>query len=115
MAPATARKSKSSKESASINSKLALVVKSGRIAMGYKQTLKNLRNGKAKLILISQNCPPLRKSEIEYYAMLSKTAVHHYQGGNVELGTAAGKLFRVGLLTVLDAGDSDLLEVTEAA
>jgi len=24
----------------------------------------------AKLILISQNCPPLRKSEIEYYAML---------------------------------------------
>jgi large subunit ribosomal protein L30e len=82
----------------------------------------------AKLILISQNCPPLRKSEIEYYAMLyvtrwtptrpetyfafldrSKTAVHHYQGGNVELGTAAGKLFRVGLLTVLDAGDSDLV------
>lgn len=24
----------------------------------------------AKLILISKNCPPLRKSEIEYYAML---------------------------------------------
>ena len=48
MAPATARKSKSSKESASINSKLALVVKSGRIAMGYKQTLKNLRNGKGE-------------------------------------------------------------------
>ena len=27
----------------------------------------------AKLILISQNCPPLRKSEIEYYAMLYVT------------------------------------------
>src|ERR1700684_2261301 len=26
----------------------------------------------AKLILIAGNCPPLRKSEIEYYAMLSK-------------------------------------------
>jgi hypothetical protein len=24
----------------------------------------------AKLILISKNCPPLRKSELEYYAML---------------------------------------------
>ena len=34
----------------------------------------------AKLILISSNCPPLRKSEIEYYAMLAKTAVHHYSG-----------------------------------
>lgn len=48
MAPTTARKSKSSKESASINSKLALVVKSGRIALGYKQALKNLRNGKGE-------------------------------------------------------------------
>ena len=50
----------------------------------------------AKLVLISGNCPPLRKSEIEYYAMLSKTAVHHFAGTNVALGTAAGKLFRVG-------------------
>ena len=34
----------------------------------------------AKLILISNNCPPIRKTEIEYYAMLSKTTVHHYGG-----------------------------------
>lgn len=34
----------------------------------------------AKLIIISNNCPPIRKSEIEYYAMLSKTGVHHYTG-----------------------------------
>jgi large subunit ribosomal protein L30e len=50
----------------------------------------------AKLVLISGNCPPLRKSELEYYAMLSKTTVHHFAGTNVALGTAAGKLFRVG-------------------
>jgi len=50
----------------------------------------------AKLVLIAGNCPPLRKSELEYYAMLSKTAVHHFAGTNVALGTAAGKLFRVG-------------------
>ncbi|KAJ9561199.1 hypothetical protein OSB04_006359 [Centaurea solstitialis] len=29
-----------------------------------------------RLIIISNNCPPLRKSEIEYYAMLVE--VHHY-------------------------------------
>lgn len=33
-----------------------------------------------KLILISNNCPPLRKSEIEYYAMLAKVGVHHFNG-----------------------------------
>ena len=50
----------------------------------------------AKLVLIAGNCPPSRKSELEYYAMLSKTTVHHFAGTNVALGTAAGKLFRVG-------------------
>jgi len=67
----------------------------------------------AKLVLIAGNCPPLRKSEIEYYAMLSKTTVHHFAGTNVALGTAAGKLFRVGVMTVTDQGDSDLLTFAE--
>lgn len=46
--------------------------------------------------MISGNCQPLRRSELEYYAMLSKTPVHLFAGSNVALGTAAGKLFRVG-------------------
>ena len=81
-------------------------------------------------MLIAGNCPPLRKSELEYYAMLSKTTVHHFAGTNVALGTAAGKLFRVGyvwfcrylclsltvifrVMTVMDPGDSDLLTFAE--
>ncbi|KAJ1779750.1 60S ribosomal protein L30 [Coemansia sp. RSA 520] len=85
-------------------------MKSGKSSLGYKSTLKTLRSGKAKLIIISGNTPPLRKSEIEYYAMLAKTSVHHYNGNNIELGTACGKYFRVGTLSVLDAGDSDILK-----
>ncbi|WFD21940.1 60S ribosomal protein L30 [Malassezia equina] len=111
MAPQTKTK-KSSQDN--INSKLQLVMKSGKVSLGLKSALKNMRSGKAKLVLISANTPPLRKSEVEYYAMLSKTAVHHYQGSNIALGTAAGKLFRVGVLTVIDAGDSDLLTSVSA-
>ena len=59
----------------------------------------------AKLVIISNNCPSIRKSEIEYYAMLSKTGVHHYAGNNVDLGTACGKLHRVSVLTVTDPGE----------
>ena len=83
-------------------------MKSGKYTLGSKTVLKTLRSGKgrwllsllsddlhwsqismcqtcscvsaAKLILISNNCPPIRKTEIEYYAMLSKTTVHHYGG-----------------------------------
>merc|ERR1711879_993511 len=93
----------------SINSRLALVMKSGKFQLGYKKTLETLRMGKAKLVIIANNCPPLRKSEIEYYAMLAKTGVNHYAGNNIELGTACGKYFRVGTLSIVDAGDSDIV------
>ncbi|KFZ10770.1 hypothetical protein V501_05042 [Pseudogymnoascus sp. VKM F-4519 (FW-2642)] len=100
---------KSKKTSDTINSRLALVIKSGKVTLGFKSTLKSLRSGKAKLVIIAGNCPPLRKSELEYYAMLSKCPVHHFSGNNIELGTACGKLFRCGTMVVLDAGDSDIL------
>ncbi|TVY57455.1 60S ribosomal protein L30-1 [Lachnellula suecica] len=100
---------KNKKNAEGINSRLALVMKSGKTTLGYKSTLKTLRSGKAKLVIIAGNTPPLRKSELEYYAMLSKTNVHHFAGNNIELGTACGKLFRCGVMAVLDAGDSDIL------
>ncbi|KAF6204439.1 hypothetical protein GE061_002780 [Apolygus lucorum] len=93
----------------SINSRLALVMKSGKYCLGFKQTLKTLRQGKAKLIIIAKNTPALRRSEIEYYAMLARTGVHHYSGNNTELGTACGKYFRVCTLSITDPGDSDII------
>lgn len=55
------------------------------VTLGYKSTLKALRSGKAKLVIIAGNTPPLRKSELEYYSMLAKTNVHHFNGNNVRL------------------------------
>merc|ERR1719321_1528845 len=100
---------KAKKAAESINSRLQLVVKSGKYTLGIKSTLKALRQAKAKLVLIANNCPPLRKSEIEYYAMLSKTGVHHYNGSNITLGTACGKMFRCSVLSITDPGDSDIV------
>ena len=92
-----------------INAQLKLVVSSGKYVLGTRQTIRALRAGVAKLVLISNNCPPLVKSEVEYYAMLSRTLVHHYSGNNTALGTACGKFFRVSVMVINDAGDSDIL------
>ena len=76
---------KTKKSSDSINARLALVMKSGKYVLGYKSTLKALRSGKAKLVIIAGNTPPLRKSELEYYSMLGKLNVHHFAGTNVSV------------------------------
>ena len=151
MSTSTASASKKQKKAQeSINSRLALVMKSGKYTLGYKSTLKTLRQGKGQqrqqrqlslslrlslclgplpgclshrlpgccaaclcsawLVIIADNCPPLKKSEIEYYAMLAKTGVHHYSGNNVDLGTACGKYFRVSSLSITDPGDSDIVK-----
>ena len=96
-----------------MNSRLKLVMKSGKAILGYKSGLKSHRTGKSKMVLIASNCPPLRKSEVEYLAMLAKTQVHHYSGDNTELGTACGKLFNCSVVSVLDGGDSDILSSKE--
>ncbi|KAK8813474.1 hypothetical protein WA556_000052 [Blastocystis sp. ATCC 50177/Nand II] len=106
--------SKSAKKSTdNINSKLQLVVRSGKFQLGFKSVLKTIRSGKAKLLLVADNCSPLRKSELEYYAMLTKTTVHHYQGNCLDLGTACGKYFGVSSVAIIDAGDSDILRTFE--
>ncbi|KAB0378132.1 hypothetical protein FD755_009710 [Muntiacus reevesi] len=81
----------------SINSRLQLLMKSGN------------RQGKAKLVILADNCPALRKSDIEYYAMLAKAGVRHYSSNNVELGAACGKYYRVCTLAIIDPGDSDII------
>ena len=104
---------KKTKGADSMNSKLKLVMKSGKAILGYKASLKALRNGKSKMVLIASNCPPLRKSEVEYLAMLAKTQVHHYVGDNTALGTACGKFFNCSVLSIMDGGDSDILATKE--
>jgi large subunit ribosomal protein L30e len=45
--------------------------------LGCKQTLQTTRQDKAKLVNLT-NYLASRKSEIEYYAVLAKTDIHHY-------------------------------------
>mmetsp|Transcript_12365 Transcript_12365/g.18769 ORF Transcript_12365/g.18769 Transcript_12365/m.18769 type:complete len:114 (+) Transcript_12365:111-452(+) len=101
--------SKASKAADSINARLQLVIRSGKYQLGHRSSVKTLRNGKSKLILIANNCPALRKSELEYYAMLAKTGVHHFNGDNNELGTACGRYYRVSVMSITDPGDSDII------
>jgi large subunit ribosomal protein L30e len=95
--------------SENINNKLGLVIKSGKYVLGYRSTLRSLRSGEAKLIILSNNCPTIRKAEIEYYAVLSKARVVFYPGNNISLGTACGKYHRCSTMAIIDAGDSDIL------
>ena len=113
-------KNKKKSQEANVNFKLGQVIKSGKysigkfklilIQTGYKNVLRAMRNGQAKMIMIASNAPAIRKTELEYYAALCKADLRNYDGNNLELGTACGKLFAVSTMCILDQGDSDILD-----
>jgi large subunit ribosomal protein L30e len=97
----------------SVNSKLALVMKSGKAVLGTKSTLKALRRGNLKAIFVASNTPSIVKAEINYYALLANCHVYPYVGNNIDLGSACGKYHRVAILGIADPGDSDILTLFE--
>ena len=95
----------------SLERELRNLIKTGKYYLGTKQTLKALKLGKAKLVVMAENTPPEIRRQVEYYAKLSNTPIIVYKGTSVDLGLAIGKPFRVSLIAVIDEGSSRILDL----
>ena len=89
---------------------IRLAVDSGRVEMGLKKAMQLSLTGGAKLIVVSKNCPGFK--ELQAYCKSSKTPVVDFEGNGVELGAVCGKPFSVSALSVLEAGNSDILKIS---
>jgi large subunit ribosomal protein L30e len=98
---------------AGFEQELRTAYKTGKLSIGSKTTLKYLKHGKAKLVIVAKNSEPMLKKDIEYYASLSKTPVYWYEGTSFDLGMLLGKPFPIQAIAVLDPGDSHITEIVE--
>jgi large subunit ribosomal protein L30e len=98
-----------------IEKELVNALKTGTVVLGSRKTLKYVKTGKAKAVIVAANAPPELRSDIVYYARLGGIPVYVYQGTSVELGAVCGKPFTVASLAILDPGSSRILELIEAA
>ncbi len=96
-----------------IDKAISTAVKTGKVVLGAESAVKNAQTGKAKVIVVSANCPSEIRSDIEYYAGLSGVKVMVYDGTSIDLGMTCKKPFTVSALTVKEAGDSDILKLIE--
>ena len=87
-----------------ISRSLRTALATGKVKFGLAETKKAMKNGSAKLVVVSENCPD---SELLSGSIGVKRVV--YPGDNVSLGAACGKPFAVSSLVVLDQGSSDIL------
>jgi large subunit ribosomal protein L30e len=93
-----------------IEKALRKALKTGKVYLGSKRTLKALKRGEAKMVIVAMNCP---KDVREKISKLSKSNVPVlvYDGTNMELGAICGKPFSVAALAIIEAGESEILSV----
>ena len=76
----------------------------GEVRYGLSQTLRAVKSGEAKLVVVSSNCHA--KDDI---ASAGSTKTLEFPGTNVELGAACGKPYAISALAVIKPGDSNIL------
>ncbi len=96
-----------------LEQELRTAYRTGKLELGTKSTIRNLKLGRAKMVIIASNADPSVKEDINRYASLSGIPVVEFNGTSIELGTVLGKPFPIQALAVLDAGDSNLLDFAE--
>src|SRR3990170_9043730 len=96
-----------------IDKAIATAVKTGKVSFGANAAMLNAKTGKAKMIILSSNCPQNIKDDVEYYCKLSKVPVMTYKGGSMDLAEVCSKLFIISALSIRETGDSEILKVME--
>lgn len=94
-----------------IKRQLNNALETGNVLMGTNKAVDSLLYAEPKLIVISKKCPKKQKESIMYYSGLAGVGVEVLNESAVELGSSFGRSHPVNVLTVLDEGDSTILEV----
>jgi large subunit ribosomal protein L30e len=98
-----------------LNRNLRIVVKTGKITVGQRNVLRQLRTGQGKLLIIADNLPTDYKQQLMYHVGMQarKVDVFMYPGSSWDLGNQTGRPYMIGALLVENPGDSKILEVVK--
>ena len=87
-----------------LNKGLRTATKTGKVLFGADQALKAVEKKEGRLIVVASNCP-----DADVIREQKKIPVIDFPGTNRELGSACGKPFAISAVTIIQPGDSQIL------
>ena len=93
-----------------LSRQLKLANTTGQLLFGQRQATDACAKGDAKCIILAANCP--QKYIDELAANHPEVTMHRTSMVNRDLGVASGKPFSISTITVIDAGESDILTLS---
>jgi len=90
-----------------INRALRTAVLTGKVHLGRQQTIKALKRKEVKLVITASNCEEAAVKELK----TQNAPRYRFPGNNLELGSACGKPFSVSMVSILEPGESNILDL----
>ena len=87
------------------------VVDTGEVVLGAKESIASVMDKKTRLVLVAENCPKDLKDKLDHYANPSNIHVYNFPGSSMEMGAICGKPYVISMLSIIEVGDSDILEL----
>ena len=85
-------------------------VDSGKVEFGTNAGVKKALSGGAKLLILASNCLKEISEDVLRFSKLSRTPAIVCEGTSIELGTVTGRPHPIAVLSVMDAGNSGIME-----
>lgn len=101
--------------SAALDSVLREIMRTGKVIIGFRKTLKNVKLGKVRAVVVASKIPREMFSDIVYNARISEIPVIVFEGGSMDLGAAVGKPFPVSSIGIIDPGSVSIEKLREFA
>ncbi len=93
---------------------IRLAVDSGEVVVGSRDVLRTIKKNTSKLVITAKNIDEKNAMEIKHLANISNLKVLDFDGSSTELGSICGKPFSVSILSVINQGNSKILDIANA-
>jgi large subunit ribosomal protein L30e len=96
-----------------LDASIRQAIQTGRVEIGLDTVTKAAITGRARLIIVSEKCPPDSLDDLSRYTELSGIPLIRYRGNSADLGRVCRKPFQVASLAVIDPGDSSIMSAAK--
>jgi large subunit ribosomal protein L30e len=76
-------------------------LKENKVILGTDRTVKCLKLGKVKMIVMASNCPDDVRKDLEQYTKLGEVKLEKFDGTAKQLGVFCGKPFSIATLAIV--------------
>ena len=92
-----------------LNNEIRLVIDTGKVVFGGREVMRTVSDSSAKAVVVAANGRKETIDDILHMCSISGIRVIKFEGNSVDLGALCGRPFAVNALTILEPGNSGIL------